>query len=96
MAPRTIAVMIADLLQILASQGTVTLSLRVRPNAPRTKVKDVMDDGSVKIDLAAPAEEGKANKELVRFLAEEFGVHVSQVELLSGGGNRRKLVRITT
>lgn len=79
----------------LQREGFVTLSIRARPNAPRTMIKNVMDDGSVKIDLAAPAEEGKANEELVCFLAEEFDVHSSQIELLSGGGNRRKLVRIT-
>jgi len=86
---------LGPLRRTLATEGSVTFSVRARPHAPRTAVKDVMDDGSVKIAVAAPAEEGKANEELVRFLAEEFGVHSSQVEILSGGGNRRKMVRIT-
>jgi hypothetical protein len=53
-----------------------------------------MDDGSVKIDVAAPAEEGKANAALRKFLAREFSVPISNVEIVAGGGGRRKVVRI--
>ena len=49
---------------------------------------------AIKVRLAAPAVEGKANKELLRFLAEAFGVPPSAVELLSGAGSRHKRVRV--
>lgn len=88
--------MLEALSRTLASEGSVSFSVRARPGAPRSHVVSVMDDGSVKIDVAAPAEEGRANAELARFLAEEFGVHPSQVEIVAGGGGRRKIVRIMT
>ncbi|MEK7218852.1 MAG: DUF167 domain-containing protein [Patescibacteria group bacterium] len=86
--------MIEDLQETLQREGSVTLSLRVRPNAPESRLRGKMDDGSIKVDVAAPAEEGKANAELVKFLAEKFVVPISHVEMLAGGGNRRKLVRV--
>lgn len=49
---------------------------------------------AIKVRLAAPAVEGKANKELLRFLGEAFGVPPSAVELLNGAGSRHKRVRV--
>ena len=53
-----------------------------------------MDDESIKIDIAAVAEGGKANAELIRYLAKEFGVRKDQVLIVSGATARVKLVRI--
>lgn len=50
--------------------------------------------GAVKIRLAAPALEGRANRELCRFLAGACGVAPSAVEIMSGEGARAKRVRI--
>ncbi|MFA6523303.1 MAG: DUF167 domain-containing protein [Candidatus Peribacteraceae bacterium] len=83
-----------DLHRSLASEGSVSFSVRARPGASRSRVVSVMDDGSVKIDVAAPAEEGKANAALRKFLAREFSVPISNVEIVAGGGGRRKVVRI--
>ena len=76
------------------SKGSVTFAVRVRPGMGESKAVSVMDDESIKIDIAAPAEDGKANRELVRYLAEEFGVKRDQVVILSGAGERLKLIRI--
>lgn len=86
---------IQALCRTLTSEGSVSFSVRARPNASKSKVTAVLDDGSVKIDVAAPAEEGKANAALRKFLAEEFGVPVSNVEIVVGGGGRRKIVKIS-
>jgi uncharacterized protein (TIGR00251 family) len=87
--------MLQALKTVLEKEGALSFSVRARPNASRSKVTAIMDDGSVKIDIAAPAEEGKANAELRSFLAEEFDVHSTQVEILAGGGGRRKIVKIS-
>jgi uncharacterized protein (TIGR00251 family) len=81
-------------METLANIGSVSFSVRARPNAAKTKVVSVMDDGSIKIAVAAPAEEGKANAELVAFLSKEFNVRASQIEIVAGGFGRRKIVRI--
>ncbi len=80
----------------LQEEGAITLVLRARPGAAKTKMKDVLADGSLKIDLAAVAEDGEANAQLMRFLGEEFGVPVLNISLLTGKKTRLKTVRITT
>ena len=71
------------------------ITVRVRPNAKKTAIKEVMSDESIKIDLAVPAEDGKANAALRQFLAEEFNVSIGQIEILSGQTSRKKIIRIT-
>ena len=79
----------------LARTGTVSFYVRVRPGASKTQAKELLQDGSVKIAIAAPAERGKANAELTRFLAKEFGVAPTKVQIISGKTAPHKLLRIT-
>jgi len=53
-----------------------------------------MVDGSLKIKLTAPPVAGAANEALVKFLADQFDVSRSQVEIISGYSSREKIVRI--
>ena len=55
----------------------------------------LISDGTVKMDIAVAPSKGKANAELVKFLAGEFGVGKDKVKILSGHGERVKLVRVT-
>jgi uncharacterized protein (TIGR00251 family) len=73
--------------------GAIELRLHVQPGARRTEVVGVHGD-ALKIRLAAPAVEGRANTALVHFLAEIFGVTLKQVSVVHGQLSRRKLVRI--
>jgi len=78
----------------LREDGTsVVLSLHVQPGARRTGVAGV-HGGALKVKLAAPPVDGKANAELLRFLAEAFGVPLRKVTLLRGETSRAKVVRI--
>ena len=53
-----------------------------------------MDDGETwKIRVAAPAEKGKANAELMRYLQKHFGVTAA---IISGATDRTKLVKLDT
>ena len=72
----------------------VTLALHVQPGAKRTDVAGLHGE-ALKIRLAAPPIEGRANEALLRFIAESFGVTLRQVELKQGGQSRHKVVAIT-
>jgi uncharacterized protein (TIGR00251 family) len=61
----------------------------------KTEVAGVLGD-CLKIRLAAPAVEGKANAELRRFLADAFGVPLKSVVLVRGENGRRKTLRIAS
>jgi uncharacterized protein (TIGR00251 family) len=73
--------------------GAIELRLHVQPGAKRTEVVGVHGD-ALKVRLAAPPVEGRANAALVNFLAERFGVTLRQVNVVHGQQSRRKLVRI--
>ncbi len=86
--------MIDALRQTLQEDGSLTFSVKVRPQAQKTAFRKPLADGTLKIDLAAVPEDGEANSELVRFLAEEFRIPRSGIEILSGQSSRLKLIRI--
>ena len=67
--------------------------MHVQPGARRTEVAG-LHGGALKVRLAAPPVEGKANAALRAFLAEAFGVPPRQVALVHGETARRKVVRI--
>jgi uncharacterized protein (TIGR00251 family) len=60
--------------------------------APESCFKNRLVDGTYKIDIAAPPEDGKANAELVRFLARKFRVPKANIEIVSGERSRKKVV----
>jgi uncharacterized protein (TIGR00251 family) len=71
----------------------VSLAVWVTPGAPHSVITGVAD-GCLRVRLAAPAHEGKANAELVRLIAEVLGIQRRQVELMTGAGGRRKVLRL--
>jgi uncharacterized protein len=71
----------------------IVLTLHVQPGAKRTGVAGRHGD-ALKIRLAAPPVDGKANEELLRYLASVFGVPHRNVTLVRGDSSRRKVVRI--
>jgi len=71
----------------------VVLAVWVVPGAQRSGVAGIAND-ELRVRLAAPAREGRANRELSRYLAHELGVAESCVRVVAGRSGRRKLVRI--
>jgi uncharacterized protein (TIGR00251 family) len=71
----------------------VTFRVRVQPRASRTEVAGE-HAGAVKLRIASPPVDGKANEECRRFLAKLLGVAVSSVEIISGDSSRDKIIRI--
>jgi uncharacterized protein len=71
----------------------ITLALHVQPGAKRSEIAGLHGD-ALKIRLAAPPIEGRANEALLSFLAECFRVPQRNVELKQGGQSRHKRVEI--
>lgn len=72
---------------------SITLTLHIQPGAKRSEVAGLHGD-ALKIRLAAPPIEGRANEALLRFVANSFEVSLRQVELLRGAQSRHKMVRV--
>ncbi|MDD6337475.1 MAG: DUF167 domain-containing protein [Lentisphaeria bacterium] len=83
---------VETLAPLIRTNGSgVFLSCHVQPGAKRTAVSGVYGT-SLKIALAAPPVDGKANKELCVFLAKKLGLAKSAVTLVSGQTSRDKVV----
>ena len=74
------------------ANGTL-LNVRAQPGARRSEITGVHGD-ALKIKIAAPPEDGKANAELCEFLARTLGVAKNSVSVISGNSSRSKKVLI--
>jgi uncharacterized protein (TIGR00251 family) len=71
----------------------VILDLHVQPGASRTELAGKHGE-RLKVRLQARAVDGKANDDLIKFLAAHFGVPRRNVRIVSGLKSRRKRVEI--
>jgi len=78
----------------LEKSGEIYLRVRVRPGAGENAVKDILADETVKVDIAAPAENNRANLALIKFFSREFLTPPENIKILSGAGERLKLLKI--
>jgi uncharacterized protein (TIGR00251 family) len=78
----------------LSSDGDGSiLTLHVQPGAKRTEVVGEHGD-ALKLRLAAPPIDGRANESLVAFVAETLDISRQSVVLISGQSSRRKRLRV--
>lgn len=73
--------------------GAVIVGVHVIPNAPQTQAQG-LHDGALRVRLKAPPVDGKANQELVAWLARELKVPRASIELIRGDSARRKQLRV--
>ncbi|MCK5415883.1 DUF167 domain-containing protein [Candidatus Parcubacteria bacterium] len=83
-----------EYIQKLNKNKELYLRIKVRPGAIKTVFKSMLDDDTLKIDVAAIPEKGKANKELIKYLANEFVINKNNVKIISGAGDKLKLVKL--
>ena len=84
-----------DLDALKKSPRPLRLSVKVVPKSSRNQIVAQQADGTLRIKVAAAPEKGKANAELCDFLAREFGVGRSRVEVVAGHTSHRKQVVIS-
>ncbi len=71
--------------------GQVYIYVKAQPNSSKNKIAGIYGD-SLKINVKAPAVEGAANKELVKFVAKEFKVPKSQISLKGETSKKKVLI----
>ncbi|WP_199104375.1 DUF167 domain-containing protein [Aquitalea sp. ASV11] len=80
---------------LVCSGNAVRLTLHVQPGARKTEVAGEHGE-CLKIRLAAPPVDGKANAVLLAWLADCFSVGKRAVSLQAGDKSRHKVVSIAT
>ena len=69
------------------------MGIRVSPSAKRTRIAGVYGE-RLKVQVAAPPEDGRANHELVRMMAEWLGVPRAHVSVCSGSTSKDKVLAV--
>jgi hypothetical protein len=72
---------------------TVRISVRLTPRGGRDGI-DGWDGDVLRVRVAAPPIDGRANEAMLRLLAKALGVPASNVTLASGAQSRIKLVDV--
>ena len=73
--------------------NTFIIALHCQPGAKKTEVQGE-HDGRLKLRLAAPPVEGKANEALIQWLSKKLEIRRTNIELLAGDLSRLKRVRV--
>lgn len=76
------------------ADGSAVLALHIQPGAKRTGIAGLHGD-ALKIRLAAPPVDGKANAALLAFVADALKLPKRAVTLESGASSRQKRVRVS-
>ena len=76
-----------------AADGVISISVHAQPGAKRTEIAGLHGE-ALKIRVAAPALEDRANEALIEFVAAKLGVARRDVTIASGARSREKRVEI--
>jgi uncharacterized protein (TIGR00251 family) len=74
------------------SEG-VLISIRVKPGSSRRSMR-FLEDGNLLASVHSQAAEGKANREIIRFLSHILGLPPSRLEITSGAKSRYKTILV--
>lgn len=84
---------------ILQLKSGLKVHVKVSPNASRNEICGVAEDQNgtffLRVKITATPEDGKANKALIKFLAKQWGVAPSKIEIVSGENSRRKVLVVS-
>ncbi len=71
----------------------IIVKVKIVPGSSKNKIIGAYNN-ALKISIAAPPVEGKANKKCITYLAKFFDVAKSKIEIISGQTSKNKLIKI--
>jgi len=71
----------------------IIIKIKIVPGSSKNKIIGAYND-ALKITIAAPPVEGKANKKCIAYLAKYFDIAKSKIEIISGKNSKNKLIKI--
>ena len=81
--------------------GRTLILVRVKPNSKRTGIDGIIPvetpypvKNALNISISAPAEDNKANRELIKFMSKHIDIPKSKITIRHGIKNRLKVLQI--
>ncbi len=74
--------------------NNLRLSIKVQAGAKKSAF-DGFWQSSFKLKIAAPAQDGKANQEIIDFLSKNLKIKKRQISIISGELNSNKIIEIS-
>ena len=72
-------------------EDKIILNIKAQPNSSKNKIAGIYGN-AIKINIKAPAVEGAANKELIKFLSKTFKIPKSEIELKGETSKQKKVI----
>ena len=72
-------------------ENTLLISIRIKPNSRTIKIEKNED---ILVFVKSAPVKGKANKELVNILSEEWNISKNQISIIAGHKSRKKMIKI--
>ncbi len=77
----------------MADRAGATITVRVQPNAGRSRIEG-FKDGCLRVKVAAPPEKGRANRELISLLSDALEISRGSISIIKGVTSRTKVVAV--
>ncbi len=71
----------------------ISMRIKAQPAASKNEFCEIYGENSIKIRIKAPAVDGAANKELIKFISKSFKVSKSDIIFKSGKQSKIKIVQ---
>lgn len=78
----------------LLKNGEIKLQIAAKPNSKESAIVGNSEDG-IEIKIAAAAQDGEANEELIKFLSKVLNCRKSDLHLEKGSKSRSKIITIS-
>jgi uncharacterized protein (TIGR00251 family) len=82
------------MIQVQDIPGGASFKVKVHPRSPKDAITGEVGE-AIKLSLAAPPVDGRANDSCIRFLAELLDVPRSSVTIAAGRNSRNKVIRVS-
>lgn len=82
-------------MQVISSNMSLLFIIKVVPSAGK-QLFAIDKSGNLKCYLKSPPEDGKANLELIKFLAKSLKTTQNEIEIVAGATSRNKRIKIIT
>jgi len=75
-------------------ENSLNIQVQIQPGSSKDQIIG-LHNGRLKIKISAPPIDGKANQNLIEFIAKALGVSKSKIEIVKGRTSKLKTLKIS-